>query len=436
MCLNFLNRFKFFIILVVIVLISSCILYNHLEKTSFHGDESGWISSSNYYTDLLFALDFNRAKWDDEKCSGWLRGYNLHAAQYLIGIPLKIRSLYNKKAGMFFSFYNFDISLRDNIKMGHVPQLDILLFARKISIFFGVLCCMLIFGTGYYAQNASIGVIAALLLMTNKLFIISSTRAMTDIYYNFFLLCFTLLLVLSIRFPQKISFRSLSIFGGILIGIATSVKITGIIIGGSLFYLVYLLWGHIERQGPNKVFKRAFLFLFFSFITIYLLNPNFWPSTLTSLDFLRPLRLFGLFKNTNDNMIFQAAHFGSYWGRNRLVTFHGVLLLTKSNFYFEWIFLCIGMISYIIKTVRVFRERRLGPWIIPFLFFLVNYLLILLFMKINWSRYYLPTVIASKLIVAAGIYETVIFFQQRLLGYKSLRLKDGKVLFRRNKGVS
>jgi hypothetical protein len=41
---------------------------------------------------------------------------------------------------------------------------------------------------------------------------------------------------------------------------------------------------------------------------------------------------------------------------------------------------------------------------VPLLYLLVNYLLIVVFLKLNWNRYYLPTIIAVDLISAAGIY--------------------------------
>lgn len=435
------------LLLCVIVLVSAYIFYNNIEKTPFHGDESGWISSAYYYADLLVTLDFDKCRWDWGNL--WGSSNNLHAAQFIIGIPLRIRSLCNKQAERFLSFYNFDIPLAENIKYGLVPRSDTLIFARKISIFFGILCCILVFGIAYYARNALIGAVAAVLLMTNKLFIVFSTRAMADVYYNFFSLCFCLLVILSIRFPRRFSYLFLSLLGGIIIGITTSIKIVGIVIGCILFFGVYIIRGYIERYGQKKrSFRLAALFIFFVFSTIYLLNPSFWPSITSSQcgytekglqlragfvqdlpfkNLLRPFNFFFIFKNIRNHMLFQIGHFGSGWGENRFKTFHDTFLFIYSNFSIEWFFLCIGIIYYTINTVGMFRKRRLEPWIAPFLYFLINYFLILVLMGINWDRYYLPTLIAGKFVIATGIYETGIFFLYRLFGRKPLKLKDNKV---------
>lgn len=54
---------------------------------------------------------------------------------------------------------------------------------------------------------------------------------------------------------------------------------------------------------------------------------------------------------------------------------------------------------------RSLSTREIAPLVIPFLYFVINYAFILTFMELNWGRYYLPTVIASKVLVAVGIYE-------------------------------
>lgn len=47
----------------------------------------------------------------------------------------------------------------------------------------------------------------------------------------------------------------------------------------------------------------------------------------------------------------------------------------------------------------------MSPWSVPLLCFAVNYFVLLAFVDLNWDRYYLPTVIADRALVAAGIYE-------------------------------
>ena len=44
-----------------------------------------------------------------------------------------------------------------------------------------------------------------------------------------------------------------------------------------------------------------------------------------------------------------------------------------------------------------------APVAAPLVFFGVNYLFVLLFVRLNWPRYYLPSAVAAKLLIAVGI---------------------------------
>jgi len=92
------------------------------------------------------------------------------------------------------------------------------------------------------------------------------------------------------------------------------------------------------------------------------------------------------------------------WNDNRFASFHQRSLLNYSSFFLEWIFLIVGIAACCSAFRRPLSTREIAPLLIPFLYFVINYAFILTFMELNWGRYYLPTVIASKLLVAVGIY--------------------------------
>jgi hypothetical protein len=95
------------------------------------------------------------------------------------------------------------------------------------------------------------------------------------------------------------------------------------------------------------------------------------------------------------------------WEGNRFQSFHQRLLVRYSSFPLEWIFLVIGIALYCIWSSTSWRNKEITYSVIPLLYFLINYTFILTFMQVNWSRYYLPTIIASKLVIAAGICEVI-----------------------------
>ena len=83
LCLNFIAPAT------VICLISGYILFPGINRTEFHGDESGWIWSAYYYTELVMQWDFDLQKWECERCGPW-GDLNMHVGKLLIGIPLAI----------------------------------------------------------------------------------------------------------------------------------------------------------------------------------------------------------------------------------------------------------------------------------------------------------------------------------------------------------
>ena len=97
------------------------------------------------------------------------------------------------------------------------------------------------------------------------------------------------------------------------------------------------------------------------------------------------------------------------WTGNRLITLHRRLFGGYLSFSFEWIFFYIGVTVLCLRVIISLRNRELLLWTIPLLYFVINYFFILLLLKLNWGRYYLPTVIASKAIIAAGIYQSIKF---------------------------
>src|SRR5678816_190410 len=54
------------VLIASVILVSTVVLFRSLKSTPFHKDESGWIASGNYYSDLLLKHDF---AWENWQCS-------------------------------------------------------------------------------------------------------------------------------------------------------------------------------------------------------------------------------------------------------------------------------------------------------------------------------------------------------------------------------
>jgi hypothetical protein len=448
--------FIFAILSMATCLTGAVILFSQAPSTTFHPDESGWISSAYYYTDLALARDFDRAKWDKDEL-GTFGSLNMHAGQWLMGIPLRADP--ETRSQNFFALYNYQVSFQKNVEEGRIPSREILRRARSSSAFLGVLCCFLVFAIGYSAFDVWIGLIAAALLLASALFRTLATQALTDVSYNFFLLCACLVLVLFSKSKDRKRDFVFAAICGVLAGLAGSVKITGIAVAGGVFLstLVQRYGFRVPRSQWKEISRTMGIFFFTVLLTVYALNPFFWPSwkdihargvahevrmlsergTVAGIAhphgrypelklLAQPLELPRMFFRWQDLMQSQQAV--SEWRHNHLLDIHRSLFSAHANLPGEFVFVGIGLVALLGKRRSVFLPAYDRSRIIPLLYFFVNYLFILLFIKLNWPRYYLSTMIAGHLMAAVGIYAVFTYSYHSLAGFRSLRPMEQELL--------
>lgn len=438
----------FWILSLAICLLSAAILFPKIPRNEFYGDEAGWISAGYYYTDLVRHLDFDRRKWDSPALDTF-GSINMHVGEWLIGIPLEIDP--QTRTRRFLGFYEFRLPLQWNIEHRNVPPRDILLRARFAPALFGVLCCFLVFSIAYWTFNVWAGLVAAALLLASSLFTTLATEAMTDVFYNFFLLAGCLgLVALSKSFsntsstsPSGVTHKRRALIlicvCGVLAGLACSVKITGLVIAGMLF-LAVMIQQHgfrVARSQRKEFVLIVAAFSFCALLTVYALNPYFWPSwrdfnTKALIQEVQALKSRGIVagvSHPNGNYP-QLANLGQplqlpllyfrwrsmmehdkkpfEWQGNRFLTFHKNLFSCQMNLPGEFIFIGLGIFALLRKNPRTAPLGIAPPEydrarMIPLLYFAFNYVFILLFMIDNWARYYLPTMIAGHLLAAVGV---------------------------------
>jgi len=428
------KQLRLIIISYLVFLAALCFFYRNIARTSFDGDESGWISTASYYTKLLERGSLDMEAWKCSECDTFGGDYNLHLGQWLLGIPLEL--YYARNNLKFFNMYDYGAGgkltdfagiYRINKKMGKVPPYEILLPARAVSAIFGAMCCVAVFLIGYYSLNLWVGLIAAGFLMWNRIFTLYAAQAMTDVYFNFFLLC-AYLAIVRFKVPiPKASSRTLSLIVGIFAGLATSVKITGIVIIG-LILAGFLMYVYFIRYKPYKgILLDLAIFFCVAVAVVYLLNPYFW-------DLRHPLRFFQMFLARNDILNTQVRIYGDHFhGQSRFLAASLNVLEYYSYrphypllyYFFAAIFCCGALAVNGIIFVKSLFKRVFNPRVVIFLFFLINYLFILQFLKMSWARYYLPAVIAAGLITAIFIYDGLLFFFRMAAKVKSRYIRGG-----------
>jgi 4-amino-4-deoxy-L-arabinose transferase-like glycosyltransferase len=428
---------------------SALVIFPRIAKTEFSADEPGWISSAYYYTTLAEKRDFDWDKWFCRECGDFGR-LNFHMGEYLFGIRLKIGKDSGSQA--FFGFYDVYHSYEENFRAGLVPSPAILSQARSVAAFFGVLCCLLVFAVGFWAYNPWVGLVGSGLLLTNSVFLKVTAQAMTDAFYNFFLLSVCLTLVIRAKARNKKAMFLLVCLAGVLTGMAGSVKITGILLGTG-FFLGATGWRFWRaRAGKKEMALTLAAFFFCCLSTVYLLDPFFWPSwnRMSGSEVVRewkslshdvatkkiipwrredlqkaafdypqlrnlshPLEFPLLFGRWNHEMRRQLDLGFANWNGNRLVRLHETLFRLSVPLAMESDnSLVVNGVAFLLAALTIaglyflaLSGRSNGAHVVLLVAWCVNYLLILLFLKLNWDRYYLPTMIFVELVAAVGLYE-------------------------------
>ncbi len=402
---------------VLVLVVSAGVLFRAVHTTSFHGDESGWITSGYYYTHLLLSGDTELQRWEGRSCASW--GYlNMNLGKWLFGFPLVFRA--SREQPEFGAFYDFNTSLEENRRRGLVPPRQALETARMVAAAFGVLCCLALFAAGTLALNEWAGLLAVALTLSHRLFIVSTTRAMTDSAYLFFLLALVFFAVRFCQAERRSEVLKTSLGCGLCAGLACSIKITGLPLGAAVFggcCLYRLVQGTLKMR---LVALGGALALVTSLLVVYALNPYFWPivaprqvrAGLTSntvsaagaqsgLDwnsYRRFPRLFGKWKRYMDG---QRAAGQSRWTGDRRIELHRSLLIRYGGIPGEVALVPVALLLVFYRAVWAKAGETVAWWPVAW-FCLANYLLILLFLVHNWDRYYLPTVIAGRLVLAVA----------------------------------
>jgi hypothetical protein len=450
--------------LLATVLVASAVLFFSVKRTVFYHDESGWIASGYFYSDLLLHHPFDWNRWNDPGYGPW-GSLNPQLGKWLIGFPLVAYYRFTGRQP-FMELYDETRPYGENLRGGKIPTSEVLYLGRTVSAVFGLACVILVFVIGGLSYNYRVGTLAAFLVFSNKTFRLASTRAMTDVYLNLFLLLFLLSLIL---FQGRNGSKTWLFLSGVFAGCACSIKITGLPICG-LIFLSFLIFRMMQERGTwRALLKPVAAFSLAALMTIYLLNPFFWPSfggfefkaaiqELTAvagkrihlseqarlperyqsqypqlwnvshpLEFpLLYLRWNKFMDRLSNGQAGAPMKFRELWQRNRVVDLNKMLFMEyasltsvantvagRSSFvtYFlgsvELLFLFLGAAVCMPGGARVRLRQPARDYCIPLIYFAVNYLFIVCLLTINFDRYYLPAIIASKFLVALGAWGTV-----------------------------
>lgn len=374
-----------------------------ITKVPFMGDEAEWILAGNYYTDLLVRGDFTHAHW----VANHLRdvgNLNPHLGKVLLGLGIRFHPSRQPGDAEYRGQFDWSKSELQNYYEGRAPPMPLLFRARSTTAVFTVACALLLFAIGTLFVNEAAGILAYAFFLSSDFMADLLIRAMTDSYYNFFLLCGLLASYGLVRNASNKQLVAYSALVGLAAALACSVKVTGLPLL-AIFYVPVWLYVTLLRWPGTRVFLLGpVAFGFSSVVPVYVLNPFLWPteSWRMLLEFPR------LYIRWHDVL---TSVEGEFWGNppERLGRIHGRLFTSDSMvFPGERIFLALGVVLCLCFLLRAIQKRKAHPLGVLLIYALAQYGFIVALIQFDWRRYYFPTLFSMKLVAAAGAITPVL----------------------------
>lgn len=381
------------------IMLGGRILGYKIAHENFMGDETIWITAGLYYTDLISRGDFDHAHWDAPELAT-AGSLNQPLGKYMLGAGIRVHP--NREASDldFRGVYNYSQSVGWNAAQGKVPTEGLLRRAREVNAVIALACFVLLFASVTLYSNPFAGAVAVALVIFNNWVMVCFAWALTDTSYNLFLLLGFSAGMLFFRAEGTYRVCLGAGLCGLAGGLACSVKITGLAVLG-LFFLGLIAYRVMSKRGRVRegvlwlaVFGTSAL------AVVYSINPFFWP--VGGWDHLLELPKLYWRQKEMFELVSPSARL---WpaDRGRLAEIHRMLFWGYSMFSVERILFLVGAgwCGWTLWSARGEPERACAG--IPLIYFLANYLFLIVFMEMNWERHYLSTVFAIKVLTAVGV---------------------------------
>lgn len=400
------------LIAVVLFAFSFGVYLHGNATTDFHVDESRWLNRAHYFADLL---DPFGPTWEDQ----YLTRGQPPVGSYVMGIGLLLQgrgtetnlawdfrrgSAFNTDSGMFPSAADWEAGRRTNNFLGALAVVAVFLVVTNLT-------------------NAAGGIVAALLLVANPLQSWHNRLALADTTLTITLALLLLTLVHLMRRPRW----SLAILSGVLVGLGGANKFTPLALAVPLAGLGFLMlvqswWAGRKLKGANlrgwkglPPFRDVSWMLLstplvagFTFVAVY---PYLWPDPIgRALILLRfrqqemasqsriyPDRLIAdpveAFNRTWDYLT------GPWSGTQRFLDQVGLPGVGDT---LSGLDIWLALAGLVTLALLAARKGLRSPHLVVLAIVVVESLTVILSMKTDFERYYLPIVLGN--VVTAGVF--------------------------------
>jgi len=401
-------------LLAVVVFVIAFLHFNSgVTTTAFHPDESRWINRAHYLEDLL---DPFGTTWNDQ----YLTRGQPPMGSYVMGAGLLAqgRDLDTNRA------WEYRRSGEWNVQNGMYPTQDDLHTGRRTNVFLGALAVAVTFLAVRLLSNTAGGLVGAAVLTFHPLQAWHNRLALADTTLTLTLAALVLTLILLVRRPGW--FKALAV--GILIGLGGANKLTPmalafVIAGAGGVLLLWAIWRNAQLRLDGEPWYRlipgiqhlswmlisAPIVAGATFVAIY---PYLWTNpisnTLRVLDFRQnemdvQARLYPQFavETTGEAIQKTWTSLADRWSATEwLLRQVGLDRLATALSPLDLVLAMIGVVLVAILAAQMpFRSGHLLVGLI----LIVQVATIVLAMRTDFERYYLPIVLATAVFAGAGV---------------------------------
>lgn len=389
------------LILLSILLIVFC---NDISLVPFHPDETWWVVSSIQFDNLI------KGNMSEES---WKENYDAYEARpipaYIVAIGQRLGGV--KPEDLPSARWDFLSSIKKNIADGHIPNDRILFYSRlpmAILASISLLLITLLLAFAHSRFAAYVFFVSSL----NEYFLLTFRRAMSETPLLFFtvlaiLATYRLLIEIEQKNTNKVILWSIAI--GIFSGLAGQSKLTGLTCGVfavmSSFMRIY--WHKINLQG-ERLFRIITVIIpvvtIFVFIVSY---PFFYRDTIFRIAetfYARQKTVEQQMAMYTDIVILPGNRPGILLNR---VFNYPVHIKNKNIRWVSFLLnLCLTALGVHHVTKNITKSGSEANIYLSFLTSSVVLAIPMLFVPLDWDRYYMYPVLFVCIFCAIGIAQT------------------------------
>lgn len=409
------------VLIIVFFIFCFIFLWNSFKLVPFHQDEFVFLDRS-FTVELLVNKEFDHQIWssyigyDQPKLAEFVYGANLlylsegrGVKEYLSSYGFYDDKLKFGKEKWWVKSSGKEVeSLSAEVQKKLIPVLE----SRRISLLLSFGCIILMFLIGVKLRGLIFGLLSAGLLFENRLFLGTALRAMADSFLLFFLL---LTFYLSLFFIERVKSKKnenltgLSVGIGMSTGLAMASKLNGGL-GLIYFFILFIalmLFGRLNKEKEWRLIKALAIIIIALFLVFILFNPFTWGQPVKNSLFMFSHRINmgvrqGLYSrrllvSLMDKLI------GVYESVFSPLRDYGLL----QRLFIGTAFFIIGLFTLVERLLKSKKANLIGQDLALVLWAVVVLITVVIYIPMDWERYYLPIFPGVILVQLMGIFGVV-----------------------------